>query len=128
MAASRLCAPVKEIVMSLSLTLLAELKARPGKSGELGERLQALVEPTRREDGCLGYVLHRSSEDADVFLLYERWRSRQDLDLHLATPYLLDFFARAPELLAGDVGMRFFQAMPATQVAGQPFPMQGEPQ
>jgi len=94
--------------MSIPLTLLAELKAKPGHAAELGQRLHALIAPTRRESGCLGYVLHRSNDDPDLFVLYENWRSRADLDLHLATPYLLDFFAHAPQLLADEVRMRFF--------------------
>lgn len=102
--------------MSRPLVLIAELEAAPGKAAELGARLQALVAPTLREDGCLGYVLHRSRDD-DVFLLYETWRSRHDLDLHLATPCLVDFFAHAPRLLARDARMRFFQALPATDAA-----------
>lgn len=103
--------------MSNPLTLLAELKARPGLADELGTRLQALLAPTRREAGCLGYALHRSSDDPDLFVLYENWRSRRDLDEHLATPYLLDFFAQAPRLLAQDVAMRFFSPAIDAQVA-----------
>jgi quinol monooxygenase YgiN len=98
--------------MPTPLTLLAELKAKPGKTAELAQRLQALVAPTRAEAGCLGYVLHRSSDDPDLFVLYEQWRSRHDLDLHLATPRLVDFFARMPRLLAVEVSMRFFQVVP----------------
>jgi quinol monooxygenase YgiN len=109
--------PTKEFTMSTPLTLLAELKASPGQAEELGARLQALVAPTRREAGCLGYALHRSSDDPDLFVLYENWRSRRDLDQHLAKPYLLDFFARAPQLLAQDVSMRFFSPAAAGEAA-----------
>ena len=103
--------------MSNPLTLLAELQARPGLADELGARLQALLAPTHREAGCLGYALHRSSDDPDLFVLYENWRSRRDLDEHLATPYLLDFFAQAPQLLAQDVAMRFFAPAAAAEPA-----------
>jgi quinol monooxygenase YgiN len=37
--------------------------------------LAALVEPGRLEAGCLNYDLHRSVDDADVWFVYENWRS-----------------------------------------------------
>jgi quinol monooxygenase YgiN len=101
--------------MPRPLTLIAELKAKPAKAAELGQRLRALVAPTRAEAGCLGYVLHRSSDDTDLFVLYENWRSREDLDRHLAMPYLADFFARVPDLVDGNVAMRYFE--PGTEAA-----------
>src|SRR5690606_17403040 len=103
--------------MSNPLTLLAELKARPALADELGTRLQALLAPTRRGAGRLRHARHRSGADPDLFVLYESWRSRRDLDEHLATPYLLDFFAQAPRLLAQDVAMRFFSPAIDAQVA-----------
>ena len=61
---------------SMSLvTNLAFLRARSGQSEVLGAALAALVEPTRLEAGCLNYDLHRSVDDADVWFVYENWRS-----------------------------------------------------
>jgi quinol monooxygenase YgiN len=53
------------------VTNLAFFRARRGQS----EALAALVEPTRLEAGCLNYDLDRSVDDADVWFVYENWRS-----------------------------------------------------
>lgn len=90
------------------LTLVAFLRAKPGQADELGRRLQALVAPTRSEAGCLNYDLHRSTQDADVWMLYENWKSRADLDSHFQTPYLKDFVGRINEVLQGEMDMRYF--------------------
>jgi quinol monooxygenase YgiN len=37
--------------------------------------LAALVEPRQLEAGCLNYDLHLSVDDADVWFVYENWRS-----------------------------------------------------
>lgn len=37
--------------------------ARPGKEAEAEEAFHALLEPTRREDGCILYALHRGAEE-----------------------------------------------------------------
>lgn len=94
--------------MPSELTLVAFLRAKPGQSEELSRRLNALVEPTRAEAGCINYDLHRSNEDETVWMLYENWRSAADLDAHFETPYLKEFVARRAEVLEGDMDLRRF--------------------
>jgi quinol monooxygenase YgiN len=80
------------------LTVIAYMRAAPGKRDELRAALEALVEPTSRENGYVNYDLHQGIEDPDQFS-YENWESGADLDAHLDAPHLRDFAARIPELL-----------------------------
>lgn len=84
------------------LTVIAHMKAAPGKEDALRDALTALVEPTSKEDGFVNYDLHESVETPGVFYLYENWESAEKLDAHLATPHLVDFAGRIPELLDED--------------------------
>ena len=59
---------------------LAFFRARRGQSEALGAALGALVEPTRLGAGCLNYDLHRSVNDANVWFVYENWRSPEGCD------------------------------------------------
>ena len=44
-----------------------------------------------REEGCLGFVVHRHETDPDRFLLYETYRSRKDFEeVHVVAPYLAE--------------------------------------
>lgn len=95
--------------MSEQLTLIAFLRARAGAEEELGHRLDALVEPTRRERGCIDYQLHRSKADPALWVLYENWRSQADLDLHFQMPYLKTMLAEFPRLLAEDMQLHYLQ-------------------
>ena len=81
------------------LTVIAFMRAAPGKRDELRAALEALVEPTSQEEGYINYDLHQSLEDPDRFFFYENWESDADLDAHLDAPHLRDFAARIPELL-----------------------------
>ena len=81
------------------LTVIAFMRAAPGKREQLRAALEALVEPTSREKGYINYDLHQGVEDPDSFFFYENWESGEDLDAHLAAPHLRDFAARIPELL-----------------------------
>jgi quinol monooxygenase YgiN len=88
------------------LTVIARLKARPGKEAELEQALRAAVAPTHEEPGCLRYALHRSTDDPATFLLVERWVSKAALDQHMETPHLKALRGKFKELLDGrDVGL-----------------------
>lgn len=93
--------------MSEPLSVFARLKARPGQAEALGLVLRSLVAPTRAEAGALDYLLHRSVESPDTWLLYERWASRADHDAHFEQPYMKAVLARVPELVDGNVEMTF---------------------
>ena len=81
------------------LTVIAHMRAAPGKRDELRAALEALVEPTSKEQGYVNYDLHQGIEDPDRFFFYENWESDADLDAHLDAPHLRDFAARISELL-----------------------------
>jgi quinol monooxygenase YgiN len=94
---------------STPITVVARITARPGLEEELQRKLLALIPLTRCEEGCIMYRLHRSTEIPGLFLFYENWRSRRDLDDHLATPYLQEFLGQADRLLAAPVELTFWE-------------------
>lgn len=89
-------------------TNLAFLRAQAGRSDALGDALIALVAPSRNEPGCMSYDIHRSIDDADLWMVYENWRSADDLEAHFALPHMQAFVGKLPELLAGDLDLRSF--------------------
>ena len=94
------------------LTLIARLTAKPEHAEALGEGLRALIEPTLREEGAIGYTLHRDDADPNAWILYETWRSRADLDAHFEQPYTKAMMGRFPEMLAKDMELSFATAVP----------------
>jgi quinol monooxygenase YgiN len=97
--------------MTPTCTLTATLHAKPEKRAELLELLQSFVAKSRSEPGCIDYHFHVSEYDPNVFYFYENWTSREELDRHLALPYLRSFFARHPEFLAKEVEIKFFRML-----------------
>ena len=43
-----------------SLTVVAQIKAKPGKESQVRQELLSLVAPSRQDDGCLNYDLHQA--------------------------------------------------------------------
>jgi len=83
-----------------TLTVIAFIKAKPGKETVLHEALLALVTATREEAGCINYDLHVSTENPGHFAFHENWASKQHLDEHLKSPHLAAVAARGAELFA----------------------------
>ena len=91
------------------LTVVARIKAKPGKEGQVREELQKLLAPTRAEHGCINYDMHRSLESDAEFLFHENWTSKEALDQHLETPHLQSFLGQSEELLAEPVEITFWK-------------------
>ena len=83
-----------------AVTLVVILRARQGQQPLLEAELRALVGPTRREEGCLTYDLHRGDDAPDAYLLHEVWSSREHHRLHTQTPHFIRWNARKDALLA----------------------------
>jgi quinol monooxygenase YgiN len=80
------------------LSVVARLKAREGMEDRLREELLSLVEPSRKEEGCLSYDLHQAIEDPSLFYFYENWASQQDFDEHLQRPHVQEFDQKLDDL------------------------------
>jgi quinol monooxygenase YgiN len=89
-----------------AVRVVARVVARPGKVNELRALLRGLVEPTRRESGCVTYELLQNTTDPTDFTFVEEWRSEKELDAHLQSPHLRNARVRLPELAAADPDIR----------------------
>jgi len=83
-----------------AVTLSVILRAREGQETLLEAELRALVGPSRREEGCLAYNLHRSIDTPGALLLHEVWTRREAHTEHTHTPHFLRWNARKDALLA----------------------------
>jgi quinol monooxygenase YgiN len=82
------------------VTVVARIRAKKGMEEKVKQELLALVGPTRSEKGCINYDLHQSVENKSLFMFYENWVSKSDLDKHLEMPYMKSHMEKAGEILA----------------------------
>jgi len=83
-----------------AVTLVVLLRSKEGQHFLLEAEIRALIAPTRKEEGCLQYDLHRSVDQPSQFLLHEVWASRAHHTAHTKTPHFLRWDARKDSLLA----------------------------
>lgn len=87
-----------------AVTLIVILRAREGQETLLEAELRAMVSPSRKEESCLRYDLHRSLDAPGALLLHEVWASREAHTEHTHTPHFLRWNARKDALLASREG------------------------
>jgi quinol monooxygenase YgiN len=83
-----------------AVTLIVFLRAREGQNLLLEAELRALINPSRKEEGCLQYDLHRGADQPGTYLFHEIWETRDHHTAHTKTPHFLRWNARKDSLLA----------------------------
>jgi quinol monooxygenase YgiN len=92
-----------------SVHVIATFMAAPGKEDELEEALVALVEPTRREAGCLRYDLVRGHGRSAELVFIEEWESVPQLDAHSQTDHIRAVQARVAPLLGAPASIERYR-------------------
>lgn len=77
--------------MNSSVMVVARVKAKPGQESKVKQECLSLVAPSRAEKGCINYDLFRALDDPTLFIFYENWASREDIERHLETPHCSAF-------------------------------------
>lgn len=73
-----------------SLRVVARIKALPDKVELVRSILLELIEPTRKEEGCIVYELLQNKTDPTDFTFVEEWQSESLLDRHANSQHLKD--------------------------------------
>jgi quinol monooxygenase YgiN len=89
-----------------TLRVVARVKARSNKVNELLSILSSLVEPTRKEPGCICYELLQNNEDPTDFTLIEEWQNNTALESHFATKHFKESLSKMPNLIAIEPDIR----------------------
>jgi quinol monooxygenase YgiN len=92
-----------EVIPSGAYSVVAEVRAKPGKEAELRAITLPLIKQVRAEPNNLLYFLHEDRETPGHFIFYEIFATQSDFDAHNATPHVQAWFARLPGLADGGV-------------------------
>ncbi|PAU65631.1 hypothetical protein BZL41_05515 [Pseudomonas sp. PIC25] len=76
---------------TMPVTTLALVRARAGRSDELGCRLGVLIEPALSTPGCLRYELQRAPDDPDLWRIHGLWASEEAMTTYLDMPVVQVF-------------------------------------
>ena len=77
------------------IIVIGTLRFPPDALATLRPALTALVEATRRDDGCFTYDVAEDVFDPGLLRFSESWPDRASLDRHLAAPHIAPWRAAA---------------------------------
>ncbi|MEU6583738.1 putative quinol monooxygenase [Nocardia sp. NPDC046763] len=83
----------------MTLHVVAELRAASGQEDRLRTALEAMIEPSLAEPGCLSYQPFTNPNDPAHMVVVEEWRDADALEKHFAT----DHFQHVAGVLEGIV-------------------------
>jgi quinol monooxygenase YgiN len=84
-------------------SVVAEVRAKPGKEAELRTATLPLIALVRSDPKNLVYFLQEDRESPGHFIFYEVFANQADFDAHNAMPYVKDWFTKLPDLAEGGV-------------------------
>jgi quinol monooxygenase YgiN len=73
------------LILAVNLTMTA------GHENEITEMFRQLQAATRKEPGCIAYVVQRSRENPRRYLVYEQYRNEAALEEHRKSPHFKTF-------------------------------------
>jgi len=72
--------------------------AKPGHENQVADVFRKLEADSRREQGCLMYIVHRHRDEPGRFFIYEQYRDDAALQAHRDSPHFQEY---AVKRLAG---------------------------
>ena len=76
--------------------------AKSGHEDEVAQIFSKLQAASRKEPGCLMYIVHRHKTDPQRFFLYEQYRDDAAREAHRQSPHFQEYVAKALK----DIGER----------------------
>ncbi len=92
------------------LVVAARIKAKAGAADDLLGMFRDIVDwVSANEPETLTYVLGRSTDDPDRFVLFERYASKRAFQQHASSERFLELAARMQGLLDGPIEVDTYQ-------------------
>ncbi|MET9612273.1 putative quinol monooxygenase [Kitasatospora indigofera] len=82
------------------MIVIATLVAAAGCADRLRTALEAMIEPSLEEPGCLGYQLYADPNRPEQMVVIEEWTDQEALQLHLGTHHFRQVSEVLGEVLA----------------------------
>ena len=94
-----------------TLRVVARIRALPDKVDAVRSILVELIEPTRKEEGCLVDELLQNKLDQTDFTFVEEWEGDPSLDSHAASNHMKNVGAKLRGVIAEPPDIRRYSVV-----------------
>ena len=86
---------------AIPFAMIARFRVAEDSQARVEQAFEKAVPPTLGEPGVLAYEPHRDPTDTAGFVVYERWKSLDDLEAHLRTSYIAELRREIDAVITG---------------------------
>lgn len=76
------------------IRIVATVIAKDNEVDFVKAATKSIVEPSKKDEGCLQYELHQDNANPNIFIFFEIWKDQKSLDKHNGTQHLKDFIEK----------------------------------
>lgn len=89
------------------IKIVAKFNVQSNKQELFLQYASELIKASRKEEGCISYILHQDINHKNNYTFLEVWRDQEAIDLHNQSEHFRTFSVKAKECLAGlaDIAM-----------------------
>jgi (4S)-4-hydroxy-5-phosphonooxypentane-2,3-dione isomerase len=85
--------------------------AKQGREAEVASIFAKLTEQTRKEPGCLMFLVHRHKTEAGRFFIYEQYKDDAAMEAHRSSPYFLQYVRKELPKVADRVEGQLYEPL-----------------
>ena len=98
------------------ILVLGTAKLAPDKLESARPAMRTMVEASRAEPGCIAYGYAQDVLDAETIHVVEKWRDREALEAHFATPHMAEWRGVMGALGLSGRDLRIFESDEGTPI------------
>jgi len=83
------------------ISIIARLPMKENKEEEAIAAIRELMDGVANEEGTVLYTLSRDPKNPNMLIFMERYKDKESVNAHSATPHFKVFFAKGATFLAG---------------------------
>lgn len=78
-------------MINTQLFIIVKFEVKKSKINDVKTELLKILDPTRKEHGCIRYDLHQDLNDPSIFMFYEIWETVDAWKEHDSKRHIIDF-------------------------------------
>ncbi len=88
---------------TMKKVVIARLNVKSDAVDQFLQSAEIIVNKTRKEEGCITYILYKSSfSPENEFIFYEEYKDQQALNVHNNSEYLANFLKQVTPMLTSE--------------------------
>lgn len=91
------------------IIIVAQFTVLPGKTDALLKEVEPLIEATRKESGCISYILHQDIKNPDNFAFIEHWKDQASVDTHMRSDHFKKIGPKLNALRVAPSAVHFYR-------------------